>query len=183
MIPSRIGALRLLGWSEPFKSGVTLQVPSLLRWPQSATSFPANNQSGSALGPRAASLGNCLVLGTMSQPLSPYPSSADAPLPLLSVDVSYSDPDTLVVTPAGDADLCTVPELQRALRAATRAGASRLLVELDRLTFMDAATLGVLVDARLRISAAGGTLQVKCLTRHRRLLSITGLDGMLADRD
>ena len=97
----------------------------------------------------------------------------------LRIHISHPDPDTVAVTPTGEADLLTVPDLQQALREAVGAGPSRLLVDLDKLTFMDAATLSALVDARLRISAAGGTLQVRSHTRNRRLLFITGLDDML----
>lgn len=109
-------------------------------------------------------------------PRSSYDDVRPAPL---VIDVSYPDPDTVVVTPDGEVDLFTAPDLQQALRHASSSGRSRLLVDLDRLTFIDAATLGVLVEARLRISAVGGTLQVRSHTRHRRLLFLTGLEAML----
>jgi hypothetical protein len=45
---------------------------------------------------------------------------------------------------------------------------------------MDASVLGVLVDARLHISASGGTLKVRCLTpQWRWMLTVTGLADML----
>ena len=103
----------------------------------------------------------------------PYPAA-------LRVDVSFPDTDTVVVTPVGDADLFTIAGLRQALIEATGDGRSRLIVDLNQLTFMDATTLGTLVQAHERISARGGTLQLKCSTRHGlRLLSITGLDNML----
>jgi anti-sigma B factor antagonist len=98
----------------------------------------------------------------------------------LSVDVSPQDADSVVVTPAGEADLYTVPRLRHALRQAIAMGRSRVIVDLDQLIFMDASTLGVLVDARRRMSEAGGSLQVRCHTRQgRRVLSVAGLDGLL----
>lgn len=115
----------------------------------------------------------------LSQPLAPDPPGGGRPTPLL-VDVSLADTDTLVVTPIGEADLFTVPSLRHALREAAGEGWARVVVDLDRLTFMDASTLGVLVDARRRIREVGGTLQVRCHTpRHRRLLTMTWLDGLL----
>jgi anti-sigma B factor antagonist len=109
-------------------------------------------------------------------PRSSYDDVLPAPL---EIDVSYPDPDTVVVTPDGEADLFTAPDLQHTLRRASASGRSRLIVDLDRVSFIDAATLGVLVEARLRISAAGGTLQVRSHTRHRRLFFLNGLEGML----
>ena len=111
---------------------------------------------------------------------SSHPPDDDAgPTPLL-IDVSSQDADTLVVTPVGEVDLCTVRVLQRALNEVTGAGRPHVIVDLDRLRFMDASLLGVLVDARLRFSATGGILKVRRRTHHaRRVLSVTGLDGVL----
>jgi anti-anti-sigma factor len=115
----------------------------------------------------------------LMQPFSPYPSDDDErPAPLF-IDIASPDADTLIVIPVGEADLCTVPDLRQALSEIT-AGRSHVIVDLDRLSFMDASILGVLVEARLRLSATGGTLQVRCRTPHgQRMLSVTGLDGML----
>lgn len=86
----------------------------------------------------------------------------------------------MLVTPAGDADLATAPCLRKALRQATEQGRRRVIVDLDELTFMDATTLSALVEARLCLSAAGGELRVRSRRHHiRRLMSLTGLDGML----
>lgn len=124
-----------------------------------------------------------LGAGLPSQPFSSRPSGASTGSAPLRIDSFYPDEDTLVVTPAGEADIFNVPDLRRALIEATGTGRSHLIVDLDQLTFMDASTLGLLVAARLRISATGGTLQVKCRTRrNRRLLFMTGLEGMLDQR-
>lgn len=110
----------------------------------------------------------------------PPPQLFDAHPAPLSIAISCPDEDTVVVTPAGEADYCTVSGLRQALSEATGEGRSRVIVDLDQLTIMDASCLGVLVEARLRMSAARGTLQVRCRSsQSRRLLSITGLDGML----
>ena len=110
------------------------------------------------------------------------PDDAVRPV-LLSIDVACPDAETVVVTPVGEADVSTGPDLRRALSEIGRTGRRRVVVDLDQLTFMDASTLSVLVETRQRMAAAGGTLQVWCSTRlGRRLLSITSLEGMLDDR-
>ena len=119
----------------------------------------------------------------LTRPFSPHPSGdGGRPAPLF-VDVTCPDADTTVVTPVGEADLCTVPDLRQALNEVTAAGRPHVIVDLDQLTFIDASTLGVLAEARARFSVTGGTLQVRCRTHHgRRMLSITGLEDMLDHR-
>jgi anti-sigma B factor antagonist len=113
----------------------------------------------------------------------PRPSGNDGDPEPLGIEVSRLAPDSLVVTPVGEADIYTVPSLRQALDAVTGSGCSHVTVDLDRLTFMDASFLRVLVEARSRLYATGGTLQVRCLIpRGRRLLSLTGLDDLLDER-
>ncbi len=115
----------------------------------------------------------------LSRAFSPQPSPAEASPTLLKIVTYCPDADTVVVVAAGEADLSTVPDLRRALQEAS-AGRSQVLVDLDAVSFMDASTLGVLVEARLRMSAAGGILAVRCRSSlSRRLLAMTGLDFML----
>lgn len=115
----------------------------------------------------------------LSRTSAPHLSRARSCAGQLSIDICR-DADTLVVTPVGEADVCTVPELRQALDEVTGSGRSQVLVDLDRLAFMDASVLGVLVDARRHLSASGGTLKVRCLTPQRRwMLTVTGLDDML----
>jgi anti-anti-sigma factor len=97
----------------------------------------------------------------------------------LCIDISCPD-GALVITPVGEADVYTVAPLRHALTDAAREGSPRVVVDLDRLTFMDASTLGVLLDARHSIVAAGGTFTIRCHGGHpRRLLSLIGLEGTL----
>jgi anti-anti-sigma factor len=116
-------------------------------------------------------------------PYSPHLGGAEVQPQPLSVEISHPSPDVRVVTPVGEADLCTVPGLQQALDEVTGSGCSHVIVDLDQLTFRDASLLRVLVEARSRFSGAGGTLEVRCRTAlGRRILSLTGLDDMLDDR-
>jgi anti-sigma B factor antagonist len=77
---------------------------------------------------------------------------------------------------SGDLDFATAPELRAALDGAN----SEIVIDFARLTFLDAAGLGVLAQAheqarrhghRVVISHAGPMV--------RRLLTVTGLDDLL----
>jgi anti-anti-sigma factor len=109
-----------------------------------------------------------------------HPSDEGLGAGALSVRITRPDEDTLVVTPAGEADFHTVPNLWQVLIEATTVGRPRVIVDLDQLTFMDASALGVLVDARLRFAEAGGTLLVRCSSRlGTRLLTLVGLESLM----
>ena len=115
----------------------------------------------------------------LSPPLSSSPSGDGARSASLRVGISSPDSDTIVVAPVGEADFCTAPELRRALHEAIDSGRPHVVVDLDQVTFMDASTVGLLLDARARLADAGGTLQIRCRSRHaRRMFATTGLDDM-----
>ena len=119
----------------------------------------------------------------LTRPSSTEPCGDAARPAALRIDISCPDAATVVVTPVGEADLRTVRDLRQALHRVPGAGRSDVVVDLDQLAFMDATLLGVLVDARLRLSTTGSTLKVRCRNHHgRRVLSITELDGLLDDR-
>jgi anti-sigma B factor antagonist len=96
----------------------------------------------------------------------------------LTVEVS-NEPGHVLVTVAGEVDIATVAQLQERL-AALAASEQPLIVDLDRVTFIDAAGLGVLASAASRAAQRGTSLQVVC-ARHqvRRLFAITGLDRQI----
>jgi anti-sigma B factor antagonist len=94
---------------------------------------------------------------------------------------SSSREGVAVVAVTGQADLHTAPELRAALADAVGSGASALIVDLSETTFIDSMTLGVLLGALKRVTAAGGRLAVVCPDRHvRRVFEITSLDRVLA---
>ena len=96
----------------------------------------------------------------------------------LTIEVSQGSGHVLV-TVAGEVDIATAPQLRERL-AAPAAGGRPLIVDLDRVTFIDAAGLGALVGAASRAAACGGSLYAVC-ARHqvRRLFAITGLDRQI----
>ena len=102
---------------------------------------------------------------------SPGPDEDDA----LTVRVRH-EPGYVLVTLAGEVDFASVAGLRE--RLFTLAATGRPLVaDLDRVSFIDAAGLGVLAGAARRAVAHGGSLRV-VRARHqvRRLFGLTRLD-------
>ena len=86
-----------------------------------------------------------------------------------------------VISPVGELDLYTAPELKQELLEAIGGGATEIVVDLTRTTFIDSATLGVLVGAVRRLRERNGTLSIVCSDRSiRKIFEITGLDRVLA---
>jgi anti-sigma B factor antagonist len=96
----------------------------------------------------------------------------------LTVEVCQ-EPGHVLVTVAGEIDIATVPQLRERLAAAAASGRP-LIVDLDRVTFIDASGLGVLASAARRAAAHGASLHAVC-ARHQvqRLFTITGLDRQI----
>lgn len=88
------------------------------------------------------------------------------------------EPGYAIVTVAGDVDIATAPQLRQSL-AALAAGPP-VIADLDQVSFIEAAGLGVLAAAARQAAAHGGSLHVACAQpRTRKLLRLTGLAGPL----
>ena len=94
---------------------------------------------------------------------------------VLTVMVRH-EPEYVLVTVAGEVDFASAAGLRE--RLFTLASAGRPLVaDLDRVSFIDAAGLGVLAGAARQAAAEGTSLQVVCARRRvRRLFGLTQLD-------
>lgn len=79
--------------------------------------------------------------------------------PLFAIDIAKED-DTSVIRISGELDLFECPRLERALREAEASYAIRILLDLEELTFIDAAGLSVLVTAWRRSMADSNRLRV-----------------------
>jgi anti-sigma B factor antagonist len=91
----------------------------------------------------------------------PAVSSGQSVLPLpLFVISAAEDGHTYVIRVAGELDLSGCPRLDHALREAEVSHAVRILLDLDELTFIDAAGLSVLVAAWHRSITDSNRLQV-----------------------
>jgi len=104
-------------------------------------------------------------------------AASDGPDPddILTVLVRH-EPDYVLVTVAGEVDFASAAGLRERLFTLAPAGRP-LVADLDRVSFIDAAGLGVLAGAARQAAAEGTSLQVVC-ARHwvRRLFGLTQLD-------
>jgi anti-sigma B factor antagonist len=101
-------------------------------------------------------------------------------VPLLQVRASEVRGWTQV-TATGQLDVATAPELRQVLVRSQYAGATRVLLDVAGIEFVDSMGLGVLVGAHKRARTHGGEF-VLCAPseRFRQLLSLTGLDAVLS---
>jgi anti-sigma B factor antagonist len=89
------------------------------------------------------------------------------------------EPEYVLVTVTGEVDFATVTRLRERLFALAGPG-RHLVVDLDRVSFIDAAGLGVLAGAARRAALHGASLHVVCARRQiRRLFRFTGLDRVV----
>jgi len=91
---------------------------------------------------------------------SPVGSNAQPVFPPLFQISAASEDDAYVIHIEGELDLCECPSLERALREAEVSPANRILLDLEKLTFIDAAGLSVLVMAWRRSASNGNRLRV-----------------------
>ena len=86
------------------------------------------------------------------------------------------EPDYVLVTVAGEVDFASAAGLREQLFTLAPAGRP-LVADLDRVSFIDAAGLGVLAGAARQAAAEGTSLQVVCARRRvRQLFGLTQLD-------
>jgi anti-sigma B factor antagonist len=85
--------------------------------------------------------------------------------------------ESCVIAVAGEVDVYTSPRLKREIADAVDAGCVGIVVDLERIGFIDSSGLGVLVSALRRVKEQGGTMRLVC-TRDSilKIFRITGLD-------
>jgi anti-sigma B factor antagonist len=85
-------------------------------------------------------------------------------------------PRYVLVTVSGEIDIATAGQLRDRL-ADPAGGGQQVIIDFSRVSFIDAAGIGVLADAAARAAARGGSLQLATASRQvRRVLLLTGLD-------
>lgn len=93
------------------------------------------------------------------------------------IDEEDPRPGAVVLALHGDADLHSATQLRARLNATVESGASVLVIDLSRVTFIDSMALGVLLDAMKRLRARGGVLRIVGPRPDvRRIFEITLLD-------
>jgi anti-sigma B factor antagonist len=85
--------------------------------------------------------------------------------------------DAYVISLTGEVDLYTAPEFKERLVDVIGKGASIVVVDLTKTTFIDSTTLGVLVGGVKRLRPEGGRLVLVCTDQNiLKIFEITGLD-------
>jgi anti-sigma B factor antagonist len=99
---------------------------------------------------------------------------------MMKLNLSFrSYGDRAVVQVGGEVDLATCPQLQAALAELVDRGFHQLIVDLEQVSFLDCAGIGVLVDARRRVQEHGGSLRlVGPAPLVRRVLEVTGMTAV-----
>lgn len=103
-----------------------------------------------------------------------------------SLEVDRPEPGVVVLRANGDLDAYTAPGLRLQLNDATDGGGEveLVVVDLQQITFIDSAGLGVLVGAHRRMRERGGRLRiVRPPPLVERAFELTGLDEVLDMRD
>ena len=77
----------------------------------------------------------------------------------------------------GEVDVYTAPRLKEALVSAIESGCSNVVIDMEKVGFIDSSGLGVLVSALRRARENGGAVRIVC-TRDNilKIFRITGLD-------
>ena len=87
-----------------------------------------------------------------------------------------SERGVVIAAVTGEIDISTVSQLRERLFELADSGGT-LIVDLNRVTFIDSAGLGALVGTARRIAEHGGSLHAVCSQpQPRRLLWMTGVD-------
>jgi anti-sigma B factor antagonist len=82
-----------------------------------------------------------------------------------------------VVAVHGEIDVATSPALRERLIGLVNDGATRLVLDLEAVDFLDSTGLGTIVSLLKRVRTHGGDLRLVCTeARIRRLFEITGLE-------
>lgn len=82
----------------------------------------------------------------------------------------------VVISLAGELDLYNAEEVRSALLDACSAGPEVLVVDLEEVRFIDSTALGVLIEARSRMTERGGFRLAAPGLETRRALEVSGLD-------
>jgi anti-sigma B factor antagonist len=89
---------------------------------------------------------------------------------------AHTEGRACVLTITGELDLAAAPALEQELDAALKSGASVIVLDLERLDFIDSTGLSVLVRGQQQAQEAGLDLGlVKPAAQVERLLELTGL--------
>lgn len=85
--------------------------------------------------------------------------------------------DWMVIDVAGEVDVFTAPKLRERIIGLLGEGASRIVINLEKVAFMDSTGLGVLVGGLKRVKERDGELALAApQATVQRVLGVTGLN-------
>lgn len=88
------------------------------------------------------------------------------------------------VAPAGDIDLATAPQLRQELVDASASGSTLVVLDLERVDFLDSVGLSVIVGGHRRLRHEGRSLALAAPQAIvRRVLGLTRLDTLIPTYD
>jgi anti-sigma B factor antagonist len=97
----------------------------------------------------------------------------------LDLRVEHQD-DRAIVNVGGEVDIATCPQLRDLLNELVDRGIYQLVVDLDKVSFMDSSGIGVLVGVYRRIREHGGSLRLTGPSAEvRRVLELTRVTTIL----
>ena|ERR1700722_15304668 len=95
------------------------------------------------------------------------------------VSSSRTEGDAVIVNVQGEVDLHNSPELRSVLLSVLTPVPKRLILNLDKVPYMDSSAVAVLVEALQKLRPSGGRVMLICLQpRVRGLLEIARLDSI-----
>ena len=101
----------------------------------------------------------------------------------LQIDVSRREGFT-VISPQGEIDFATGPQLKDAITELLVAGEVHLVVDLLKVDFIESTGLGALIGGRRRAHALKGSLVLVCTEDQMlKIFRITGLDKVFSIHD
>ena len=116
-----------------------------------------------------------------AEPTSPQPGEREPPVASIE-----QDEGAVIVALAGELDLYNAGDVRTTLLACCDEQPERLIVDLGRVSFIDSTALGVLIEARSRLSDRRAFMLASPQLATRRALEVSGLDrhfDVYASRD
>lgn len=84
--------------------------------------------------------------------------------------------DKVIIEVGGEIDVYTAPRLREHLVSVVAAGNYHLIVDMEKVSFLDSTGIGVLVSGLRRVREHNGSLRLVCSQDHvMKILRITGL--------
>ena len=101
-----------------------------------------------------------------------------------SVDDHHRHEEIVVLTAGGDIDYSATPQLRERIADCIHAGKRHVVLDLNKVTFIDSTAIGVLIGALIRLQdAGGGSVMVVCDEYNKRVMrifEIAGVDNLIA---